>query len=249
MKKITYLTECLEKGRTIRWAENVMPIKFYIAPFRWYKGVGDEYKYRQMVTDALKLWERAGAGKIKFEIVKALHDSQINLDWKRVDRKSLGHCIYNFDKIGRLYSAEVQIGLSDGIIHAQYMDENEVYHTIIHEIGHALGLNHSPNQTDIMYTPHQYGVVSLSAQDVNTLKWLYKFPHGKTPDEIANQYNSTTKNLDMLVLKLTNKNMTFEEVKNSIEIEQKDLLDETTKLAEIKKYQLLLQNIKLPDNF
>ena len=40
---------------------------------------------------------------------------------------------------GSLKGIGVQIGISDGIIHKQYMDENEVYHTILHEIGHAVG--------------------------------------------------------------------------------------------------------------
>ncbi len=38
----------------------------------------------------------------------------------------------------------------------------------------------------------------------------------------------------------------FEEVKNSIQIPQKDLLDEQTEIAELKKYNILLQNIEIP---
>ena len=97
---------------------NMMPLSFYIAPFRWYKSTSqsDAYKYTGLVIDALNAWQNAAGGCIGFNVVNALIDSHVNLEWKRVDRKSLGHCQFHYDPNGRYYSAEVKIGLSDGII-------------------------------------------------------------------------------------------------------------------------------------
>jgi len=247
MQRITYIQESLNKGVITRWPLNCMPVAVYIAPFRFYSAKTEAYKYRQIVKDALQTWKSATNSLVNFTIVENLHASQINLEWRRVERKSLGQCNFNYDGFGRLYSAEIQIGISDGIIHHQYMDENEVYHTILHEIGHALGLGHSPFKSDIMYTPHQYGVTRLSKGDIETLKWLYKFESGKTPEEIIRKYNVPASTLDELILKLEGHKSDFEKVKETIKMPEKDLLAEAHNIGELKKYNLSLQNIKVSD--
>lgn len=246
----TYLQGCLRDSRIIRWADSCFPLTFYMAPFRWYKAQNEGYKYQALVKRALDTWEKVSGGRVKFKQVATLNESQVNLDWKRIDRKALGHCYFHFDTSGRLYSAEVQIGLSDGTIHAQYQDENEVYHTILHEIGHALGLGHSPYPEDIMFTPHRYGVVNLSPNDIETIKWLYRLPYGASVHEISQKYAIPSENLDYIIQKYTgsNKISGFEEVKNSVKLPQKDLIEEQIKLAELKKYNMGIQNIQVsPD--
>lgn len=253
MQTKTYLECCLSRtGHLQKWPQGLMPLCVYIAPFRWYKSMGeaDSYKYRGMIINALNTWQSALSGMVTFSIVNNLNDSHINVEWKRVDRKSLGQCQFNYDNYGRFYSAEVSIGLSDGIIHRQYMDENEVYHTILHEFGHAIGLGHSPYAEDIMYTPHQYGRVSLSNSDIQTARFLYKFDTGKTAKEVLNQYSYLQpRNLDHLVSLLLNEKTDFQKTMDSFKTKSnKDLIQENANIGELKKYLMQINSIKFNFN-
>lgn len=175
----TYLDACLKEGLTVRWPDSAMPIRVYVAPFRWYEKSKQQesYTYNQMVYDAFETWNRVSEDAVRFQFVSKLDESQVDVNWRRVDRKSLGHCEYMVNAQSLIYSAEIKIGLSDGILHAAYNAMDEVKHTILHEVGHAIGLlGHSDGPADIMYVPHQYGVVQLSERDIQTLCTLYRLP-------------------------------------------------------------------------
>ncbi len=248
MQRCTYVSQSLKNGKLMRWT--FMPLNVYIAPMKFYSKRGEDYKYNGLVKRALKEWETATKGKVKFRIVSTLLESNVNIDWKRVERKALGCCYFSYDASNRLYGAEVSIGLTDGLVHRDYMSEEEVYHTILHEIGHAIGLGHSPFKEDIMYTPHQKGINKVSAGDVRTINWLYTFPQGHTTSEIASKYGVGASDLDELVVKILNKESKsdFEKVKENIKIPKRDLLEESESIANLRKYHLALQNVKISED-
>lgn len=249
MQKKTYLQESLRNGKIMRWTCK-MPLKVFIAPMQFYSKQGQDARYRAMVRRALDAWQSATRGKVSFTVVNTLLESQINVDWKRVERKALGHCYFDYDGANRLYSAEVSIGLTDGLIHRDYMDDGEVYHTILHEIGHAVGLGHSPFPQDIMYTPHQKGIMTVSSCDVLTLNWLYTFPQGATVSDIASKYSVSGSDIDELVVKIMNKQagkLNIEQ-NNAPVRKKRDLLEEQDSIANLRKYHLAIQNVQIPSD-
>ena len=247
MQRRTYLNGSVKNGNIMRWPINNLVV--YIAPMKFYSKPGEDAKYRKMVMDAFSVWSAATGGKLRFKITNVLLESNINVDWKRVDRQALGHCYFSWDAQGRLYGAEVSIGLTDGRIHQKYDSDIEVYHTILHEVGHALGLNHSPYKEDIMYTPHQYGVASLSANDKYSINWLYKLQAGASVKQFAAKYGiSTSSDLDSVIRKIDEKNNSEPGAEKMMISTRRDLLEEASNIGDLKKYNMLLQNISLSSN-
>ena len=97
-----------------------------------------------------------------------------------------------------------------------------------------------------MYTPHQYGNATLSANDKYSIQWLYRLPAGASVKRIAEKYSmNTTSDIDSIIRKIDSKNSSVENSKK-IEIHtSRDLLQESANIGDLNKYNIMLQNISI----
>jgi tetratricopeptide (TPR) repeat protein len=139
-------------------------------------------KYRETFKDAVhssfKKWSDASGGKLTFQYVENQKDARIICKLTGTMRGSrfvshgikLGETLRDTDdgatmavKFSRV---EVFFDTDD--------DPNSIPDITLHEVGHALGINHSNNPRDIMFpfARHPFAAL-LTERDKNTLKALY----------------------------------------------------------------------------
>lgn len=165
----------------LRWHERDMPLKIHLHPpppgeFE------DPQALMDVVRDGITDWtDVAGPGIPRFEFVDDQGDADIPIVWEAepVGRWYIAHCVYRINSMQSRFGVE-RILMTGKRSRGQPASLEDVYLTMLHEMGHALGLRHSPEATDVMYKGGHWYVASpeLSARDRETLRFLYHRPIG-----------------------------------------------------------------------
>lgn len=194
-----YIVRAVATSEIIHWNLEDFPIKVYIQ-----KNDSIPDYYCKMVRSALKEWEKR-SGFISFSEVKSESESNISVVFKDTPK---GNC----DKNGCPYVvATTEHNVSNKNVLEKmvisffktnpYGDDflsNEIYHTALHELGHALGImGHSDSSSDIMYSnnykiydlfaAYRPKLMDISQRDINTLTLLYKIYPTITNSKIKNK--------------------------------------------------------------
>ena len=141
-------------------------------------------EYYDAITQAFVSYNNQFKGLISFNTVKDPNKAQIRIvltdnfgnQSDIPDAIGLGRPL-RFDKDGNILYSEVMI-LTKNKYSNEKMPLVVVYNTMLHELGHALGiLGHSQDSEDVMYkeitTKHHYDLMSFSDRDIETFKILY----------------------------------------------------------------------------
>lgn len=158
-----------------------------------------ESEYFGLVENAIKEWSDATDQKIIFQTTTVPSDADILVYWVKSNLKSVGMQYMQYNK------PCISIGIMKANGHIY--DFEYVYSIILHELGHVLGLGHSPSPKDIM---HNFcnNVYTISENDKFVLDLIYKIGNNKTYQESENTINKYISELyKPKMLNVKNKNL------------------------------------------
>jgi len=143
-----------KSGKTLwdgkHWELNEFPLNVYV------KEVDSKYfktSYKEYIDYAFKIWQKADE-RINYTFTNNSRNADIEFVFvenlgKKYEENYLGLTEYDTNRDNEIEFSKVQISLLK--FGKEKISAGEIKATIIHELGHAFGLGHSDNETDIMY--------------------------------------------------------------------------------------------------
>jgi hypothetical protein len=131
------------------------------------------------VREALNRWEGAGAG-VRFTTTSDTAAAEVLVRWiDHFDFDRAGQTDLTWDQAGRVRKAAILLALRTNTGVA--LPDAALLTVAVHEAGHALGLPHSPDSSDVMFPATH--TATLSDRDRRTVQVLYQLPTGPVRDE------------------------------------------------------------------
>lgn len=171
----TYLDAILaaRENNIARWMDRgENPITVWIQPR---PGLRDFWPdFRNRARDAFYTWSAAGV-PLRFLFVDDSAGAEVRLRWAdRFPDAAAGKTYWARDQNWWIVDADIEIAVHRST--GQAYDGQAIRAIALHEVGHLIGLDHSPNADDIMAA--RVHVMGLSAADLRTASLIYKLPPG-----------------------------------------------------------------------
>lgn len=182
-----YIEQTPYGSQILRWDTSAFPLKVSID-----FPIEDKLPnyYRAEITKAFYQWQNA-TQFLKFDFVNNVKDAQIVIKFLPLPENNCtkNGCryvvAYTEPTIKNNILKKMTITLYDKDAYGNYFSDKELYNTILHEIGHALGImGHSYSTDDLMfmsneeeqnsiYTRFRSRFQYISSKDINTVTLLY----------------------------------------------------------------------------
>jgi hypothetical protein len=157
----TYIRRVIAEGagQFSRWPDNKQTVAVWIA----------SHPNASVVRTSFRRWNDSQA-PVNYTIVDDSTAADVHVTWAETlpVKGELGTTFRLTDNDGRILVAHVLLLATAPI--------EGIQNAALHEAGHALGLDHSPNPEDIMSTAGNGKKFQLSDADLKTLRVLYELP-------------------------------------------------------------------------
>lgn len=183
-----YIEQTPYDNRVLRWDKSSFPLRVHI---NYPENENLPPYYRAEITKAFYQWQKS-TGFLTFNFVNNKSDAQIvvkinplpkNIHSGASDKYVIA---YTEPEIRNDVLKKMIITLYDKDAKGSYFSDKELYNTVLHEIGHALGImGHSYSTDDLMYMSNEntYSIYTryrssfqyISQKDLNTINLLYNF--------------------------------------------------------------------------
>lgn len=130
-----------------------------------------------MVRDAFRAWERELPLRMEWAGDSATADVRVRWTERLPGTEQIGVSSRSYDGTGRIVSAEIVLALLGR--EDRPLPERTAWIAALHEVGHVLGLEHSPDPHDVMVARYDGRSTGLSPADVATVRLLYSLPSGR----------------------------------------------------------------------
>lgn len=171
----TYIDEVLLASDSLvtRWpVRGAEPVRYWVQPGAALDGWTPTH--RRMVRDAFGEWNEAGL-PVRFAYEPDSAAADVVVLWRdQFDEPISGKTRWTHDRRGWIRTARVTIALRRYT--GDPLDAEAVRAITLHEIGHALGLDHTADASNVMAP--KVRVRALSAADRATAQLLYRLPAG-----------------------------------------------------------------------